>query len=56
MVNFGLVVREKRFSTHETVLRIRHGSIILAHSVWVNVGQGENPVFRITKKYVPLNR
>ena len=34
MVNFGLVVREKRFSTHETVLRIRHGSIILAHSVW----------------------
>ena len=22
----------------------------------VTVGQGENPVFRITKKYVPLNR
>ena len=23
---------------------------------WVITGQGENPVFRITKKYVPLNR
>ena len=45
MVNFGLVVREKRFSTHETVLRIRHGSIILAHSVWVNVFDARHRVF-----------
>ena len=29
------------------------GWVLLA---WVLSGQGENPVFRITKKYVPLNR
>jgi len=25
-------------------------------STLLGLGQGENPVFRITKKYVPLNR
>lgn len=31
MVNFGLVVREKRFSAHEAVLRIRDESIKKRH-------------------------
>ena len=41
MTNFGCDVRGKRFSTHAAVAVL---------------GQGENPVFRITKKYVPLDR
>ena len=41
-----------------------HKMLACSHFVWINIrkareqslGQGENPVFRITKKYVPLNR
>ena len=30
--------------------------LALAAFAAITMGQGENPVFRITKKYVPLNR
>ena len=35
----------------KAVLKVKHSFARVQNS-----GQGENPVFRITKKYVPLNR
>ena len=44
---FNIIDKPNQRSSHSSIV-LRGGGIIL--------GQGENPVFRITKKYVPLNR
>ena len=58
MTFFHHDVRGKRFNTHGELhcMEMIISKDLAARPGGVAPGQGENPVFRITKKYVPLNR
>ena len=65
IVDAGAVMAGKKLHTSriaEFVKFISDADFLCGHNIvehdyqYLKPGQGENPVFRITKKYVPLNR